>query len=523
MSYSSKTPITGTPDDEPQRAGSVGVYDLFNEQAKRNPDRLAIETNEHQLTYGALLNRVDRLSALLQQKGVKAGDRVAVLSENRSEYIEVHLASAKIGAIVACQNWRLTLSELKHCVDLVSPSLLIHSKLQEHLASDLEDIAIPRLTFGQEYETALTKTNPQQKTHDVPNEAGLIILYTSGTTGRAKAALISHRALIARMCVLNIDLKIDRDDAYLAWPPMFHMGGTEHSLSTLMMGGAVVVSQGFNADYMADVISRHRLGWLLLVPATFDRLREAMKRLGTSVKGVKAVGAMADLLPKSTIVEITTLFNAPFFNTFGATETGLPPASGQLIPPGIFPERLSKELSSLCQMRIVGKDGEDVQDGEVGEAMVRGPTLFSGYWAAPETNTRDFQGGWFRMGDLFRKNSDATVDFVGRAKYLIKSGGENIYPAEIENVLLSDPRVSDAIVVRKPDTQWGEVPVAVVANLDRTVNKDDLSQLCRKHLAGYKQPREILLVDFEQLPRNSNGKIIREDLEKWLKDKHWHL
>ncbi len=520
VDYSQKTTTTGTLDDDINRSGSLGVYDLFQKEARRHPDGLAIETISHQLTYGQLLDRVDRLAALFQQKGIETGDRIAILSENRSEYIEVHLASAKIGAIVACQNWRLAPGELKHCIDLVSPSLLIYSELQDHIISNLDNISIPQLTFGRKYETALMDVTPQQTSHEVPGEAGLIILYTSGTTGPAKAALISHRALIARMCLLSIDLKIDDGDSYLAWPPMFHMGGTEHSLSTLMMGGAVVVSQGFDADYMADVISRHRLGWLMLVPGTFDRLKEAIKRLNTSVKGIKAVGAMADLLPKSTIVEMTNFFNAPFFNTFGATETGLPPASGQLIPPGVFPETLSKELSSLCLMRIVGKDNQDVQDGEVGEALVRGPTLFSGYWSDPETNARDFVGGWFRMGDLFRKNADNTVDFVGRAKYLIKSGGENIYPAEIENVLLSDPDVSDAVVVRKPDAQWGEVPVAVVARSDQSLNRDHLSQLCRSHLAGYKQPREIHFVDFDELPRNSNGKIIREEIEQWLGEKH---
>jgi len=252
------------------------------------------------------------------------------------------------------------------------------------------------------------------------------------------------------------------------------------------------------------------------VPATVDPLIEAVKRLGVIPKGIKVVGCMADLLPKATIVELTTVMHAPFFNTFGSTETGLPPASGHLIPPGIYPDNLSKRMSSMCSMRIVDENGIEVPAGVAGQALVKGPTLFSGYWGAFEVNKRDFDGGWFRMGDLFRRNEDGSVEFAGRAKYLIKSGGENIYPAEIERVLLSDPRIADAVVVRKPDPKWGEVPVAVLARATADLSQSDVEQLCRREMAGYKRPKEVRFVNFDELPRSSTGKIQREDVEKWL-------
>ncbi|HLJ64901.1 MAG TPA: long-chain fatty acid--CoA ligase, partial [Stellaceae bacterium] len=152
-------------------------------------------------------------------------------------------------------------------------------------------------------------------------------------------------------------------------------------------------------------------------------------------------------------------------------------------------------------------------DGEPGELAFRGPTLFSGYWRAPEANAKDFRGGWFHMGDVFVRNPDATLDFVDRRKYLIKSGGENIYPAEIERVLLSHPRIADAVVVRKPDPRWGEVPVAFVVRRDERLSAEEVVASCRGRIAGYKMPKEVRFVSDAELPRSTTGKIKRHELE----------
>jgi fatty-acyl-CoA synthase len=228
------------------------------------------------------------------------------------------------------------------------------------------------------------------------------------------------------------------------------------------------------------------------------------------------MGAMADLVPPHQIAEITTLLGAPYVNTFGATETGLAPATADLVPIGTAPTDLAKRQSSFCEVRLVGSDGEEVEDGLPGECAVRGPTLFSGYWRAPEVNAVDFRGGWFHMGDVFVRRPDGRLAFVDRAKYMIKSGGENIYPAEIERVLLADPRVDDAVVVRRSDPQWGEVPVAVVASNHESLTAELLTARCRETLAGYKCPKEIRFVAFEALPRSTTGKIQRHEVEVWF-------
>ena len=174
------------------------------------------------------------------------------------------------------------------------------------------------------------------------------------------------------------------------------------------------------------------------------------------------------------IAEVTELLQAPYLNSFGSTETGLPPATRALIAVGEIPLRLSKQQSAFCQVRLVDASDQDVAPGEPGELAIRGATLFSGYWQAEETNARDFRGGWFHMGDVFRRNDDGTLDFVDRAKYMIKTGGENVYPAEIERVLMSDTRITEAAVVRVADHKWGEVPVAFVSCRDASVTEADL-------------------------------------------------
>ena len=319
------------------------------------------------------------------------------------------------------------------------------------------------------------------------------------------------------MTALRLDMRVTEQDGFVAWAPMFHMGSTDQLLGALMSGATVHVVDGFHAETIVDIMEHNLIGWMLLMPGSIEPVVDILKSSNRRPKGIRAVGAMADLLPKALIAELSGLTGAPFLNSFGSTETGLPPTSSALIAPGTIPESLSKRKSSMCDLRLVDAEGNDVPDGEPGDAAVRGPTVFSGYWGADATNARDFKDGWFRMGDLFRRNADGSYDFVDRAKYLIKSGGENIYPAEIERVLLADPRVSDAAVVRTKDDKWGEVPVAFISRKDEALTEADVEALCRTALAGYKRPKQVHFIPFEEFPRSTTGKIQRHELEARLK------
>jgi fatty-acyl-CoA synthase len=285
-----------------------------------------------------------------------------------------------------------------------------------------------------------------------------------------------------------------------------------------MSGGTVVVVDGFDRARLAEVVAERALGWLLLMPGMVGAFAAELRARNVRPRGVKVCGVMADLVPPSEIAAITTLLGAPYANTFGATETGCPPCSSSLLAVGEVPTKLSKRQSPYCEVRLVDPDDRDVPIGTPGELCMRGPTLFSGYHLADEANAHDFRGGWFHMGDVFVRNADGSLDFVDRVKYLIKSGGENIYPAEIERVLLSDPRVADAGVVRRRDATWGEVPVAFVARRDDSLDEGTLFALCRAQLAGYKQPKEIRFIPFDAFPRSASGKVQRHELEKLFED-----
>ena len=347
-------------------------------------------------------------------------------------------------------------------------------------------------------------------------EDGLVVLYTSGTTGLPKGAVVSHRAMIARALVFSSELNIARDDTFVAWAPLFHMASTDHGLATLLRGGTVAVVDGFQIEPLLSALQRHRIGWFVLIPGIIERFIAGFRAQRASVKGVRTCGAMADLVPPHVLAEVTDLLQAPYVNSFGSTETGLPPATRNLIPVGAVPSSLSKEQSAFCEIKLVDSADNEVATGIPGELAIRGPTLFSGYWQAQETNERDFCGGWFHMGDVFRRNDDGSLDFVDRAKYMIKTGGENVYPAEIERVLMSDPRITEAAVVRVPDTRWGEVPVAFVSRRDATITEADLLGLCRRDLAGYKCPRQFQFIDFSEFPRSTSGKVQRHELEARL-------
>jgi acyl-CoA synthetase (AMP-forming)/AMP-acid ligase II len=499
-------------DSLPTRAGSIAtVGELFSICASLSARSIAIEYRDRRISYGELLDRVRRASALLAAQGLRRGDRVALLSRNRPEYFEIELAAANLGIITACLNWRLSPRELAYCVDLVSPKLII---FEPDLGASLRlDGGCPQLELGTQYERLLAQQDSRGLPATAQPEDGLVILYTSGTTGLPKGAVISHRAMITRALVFTSELGIIPSESFVAWAPLFHMASTDHGLATLLRGGTVVIIDGFQIEPLLEAIGSHRIGWLVLIPGMVEALVEGMRTGRTIAKGVRVCGAMADLVPPHAIAAATDLIKAPYLNSFGSTETGLPPATRDLIPIGVAPTRLSKRQNAFCEVKLVDPGDNEVPPGSPGELAIRGGTVFSGYWQADEVNAHDFRGGWFHMGDVFRRNEDGTLDFVDRAKYMIKSGGENVYPAEIERVLLTDKRITEVAVVRARDPRWGEVPVAFVSCRDDSLTEADLVELCRRDLAGYKRPREFHFIGFADFPRSTSGKVQRHELE----------
>ena len=501
----------------PMVAGAAPtVGELFRAGAQIRSASTAIEYQGRQISYGQLLDRVQRATSMLASRGLRRGDRVALLSHNRPEYFEVELAAANLGVMTACLNWRLSQRELAYCIELVSPKLMI---VEQELVGNLGAPAVESrevIEIGPHYERLLQQQTGRPAPILADSEDGLVILYTSGTTGLPKGAVISHRAMVMRALMFGAELSISPRDCFVAWAPMFHMASTDQGLATLLRGGTVVMIDGFQVEPLLAAVHQYRIGWLVLIPGMVEAFTAALKAQATTVKGVGICGAMADLVPPHAIAEVTELLQAPYLNSFGSTETGLPPATRALIPVGEIPARLSKQQNAFCQVKLVDSSDNEVAPGMPGELAIRSATLFSGYWQAEETNARDFRGGWFHMGDVFRRNEDGSLDFVDRAKYMIKTGGENVYPAEIERVLMSDTRITEAAVVRATDQKWGEVPVAFVSCRDETVTEAHLLELCRRDLAAYKRPRQFQFIDFSEFPRSTSGKVQRHELEARL-------
>jgi acyl-CoA synthetase (AMP-forming)/AMP-acid ligase II len=506
---------TTNPVDAVLRAGNLTVGEVLVVQARKSPQATALVDGKKSIDFATLNDRVNRLAHVLAERGVGRGTRVAVLSENRSEYIEAAFAAAKLGAILCALNWRLARAEMVHCISLVQPTIVLMSpRFEEKLAES--GWSGPVIRIDADYEALLKDAENAELPVVAEPEDGLLIVYTSGTTGFPKGALISHRAEMARMDFSRIDGDLEAGDNFIAWAPMFHMVSIEHSIHVLGLGGKVFIIDGAKIPEMVDCIEAEKQWWVVVLPGMVDELIEELKRRNTVPAGVKRVGCLPDLIPGKGVSEVSRLLRAPFWNTFGSTETGMIPFSGGLIPAGAQPD-LAKSNNSMCTWRLVDEDDNEVPRGQPGEVAVRAPTMFSGYWNAAETTAKDFRGGYFHMGDIFVELPDGRFRYVDRSKYLIKSGGENIYPLEIERVLHSDPGVIEAVVVRKKDDRWGEVPVAFVAVEGDHISADYLIALCRKSLSTYKAPREIRFVkSAEEFPRSTSGKVQRQLVELWL-------
>ena len=506
--------------DALHQATWLDPFALFERQVILRPTAVAVESRRLTLDYAELSARADRLAAQLASRGVQEGERICILGENDPDFLVLSVAALRLGACVAALNPRLAVPELLHCIRLVTPRVLMvtprqaprlagHGALAAHVMSYGDGTALDQLLAEAGGELA-----PARATRDP--DGTQFIIYTSGTTGLPKGAMISRRAMLARLMVYVLDYGVDGDDTFLAWSPLCHMASIELGFGTLLLGGKVVVLDGADLPEIATRLETERLSNLIFFPGMVEQAIAFLRERRPRVRSLKKFGALADLHTPADIAALTGLLGVPFTNTFGSTETGMPPLSAGRLSPGIVPSDFGKVPSSLCEVRLVDDHGAPVPTGKTGELVMRGPTLFSGYWAAPEATREAFRSGWYHSGDMFRLRADGRYDYVDRRKYLIKSGGENIYPAEIERVVMQHPAIADAVVVRRPDARWGEVPVLVAVPRDEPPAATDLLSLCERELAAFKRPKSVFFLAADKVPRSATGKVVRAEVEAWV-------
>ena len=479
------------------------------------------------MTFEQLDRESSRLANGLAGLGVTRRHAVGVLAENRIEYGLTLYACAKLGAMAATLNWRLSADELASALRLAAPAVVLvsarHRALFESVRPHLDFIQhvvlldeTPDARDEVSYSAMLLLAAETDPTIDVDPEDVVSLVYTSGTTGRPKAAMISQRAILARATVMAADMGLHEDEAFIAWAPMFHMVSSDYLMIMGILGGKCVIVPGFDPEMLVDILNREPVGWLTLMPGAIEPVIEEMRRSGRQPERLRLVGSMADLMSVDLIAEATTVLQAPYFNSFGSTEVGTLPSSNSTIPIGVRPTRLSKRQSAFCDVRLVAEDGSDTPIGQPGEMLLRAPTMFTGYLSNPSATAQVFAGGWYHSGDVMVRNPDGTLDFLDRSRYMIKSGGESIYPAELERVLRTHPAVTEAVVIKARDDRWGEVPWACVAVRDGEVGADDLIAYTTDRLARYKRPRRVIVLRLDEFPRSETGKVIRQELERRL-------
>jgi malonyl-CoA/methylmalonyl-CoA synthetase len=450
------------------------------------------------LTFGELDARAARMARALIGRGVTRGDRVMVHLANRVEFIDLFLACVRLGAIFVPANVLYRERELAHMVADAEPRVVVTSAGDVGLFPDPASCVHAGVLAG---EAAALPADPIRLPLDGRDPAAIV--YTSGTTGRSKGAVLSHDNFAANAANLVTCWRMTSDDRYLAVLPLFHVHGLGNGVCAWLASGCLMrLATRFEAPRAAGLFASFRPTLFFGVPTIYVRLLElpepAAREIGRHARLFVSGSAP---LPAQVLEQFRQRFGHTILERYGMSETLMlasNPYAGERRPGSVgFP------LPGVS-LRIVDGEGNDVADGDVGEVQVRGSNVFDGYWRNPEATAAAFAGGWFRTGDLATRSDDGYLTLRGRATDLIISGGFNIYPREIEELLLEQPGVREAAVVGAPDERRGEVPVAYVVP-DDGFDETALRDACSRSLASFKRPRAFVCVD--SLPRNALGKV----------------
>ncbi|HVA79650.1 MAG TPA: long-chain-fatty-acid--CoA ligase [Candidatus Binataceae bacterium] len=475
---------------------------------------------ENRLTFGDTLDRVDRLSrALAHDLGVRQGDRVAMLLHNRPEFIEIYWAVIELGAVIVPVNFRLQAREIAYILNDSGASILLaepeFAEMFGTLRAEvpaLREIVELGARFGlpSSYETLIAASEGPPPRPLIDERDPCSLLYTAGTTGFPKGAIRTHKAVMW-YSLLGLQ-RVGPGSSYLAVPPMFHIGGQEvWIMLSAMRGGKIVLLRNFNPHEVLDAIERERISTAFIPPAIgigmLHALREKPRDLSSLHNWLSASAPLPEHVRHEALEKLPGL---RFSNGLGMTEAGgIAGLSGDdaMRKPSTCVGRPSPTVG----IRIVGEDDHDLPLGEIGEIVIRSPQIVEGYWNKPEATAEANRNGWFHTGDAGCFDADGHLHVLDRIKDMVITGGENVYAAEVENVLFGMPEVLEAAIIGLPDPKWGEAVTAVVVlRPGQSVDEPTIISRSRQQLAHYKVPRRVIFVS--ALPRNAMGKVLKRDL-----------
>lgn len=482
--------------------------------ARRTPGKVALAEGTRTLTYQELVDRINRVANVLVAKGVAHGDRVALMAPNCLEFIEIVCGISEIGAAAVMANPRLTDTELAYiCNDSESRFLIVHESLKE-VARDTElDTVEQVILIGDEYADLLSQARPAPPQANVEEWDVFCISYTAGTLGRPKGALLSHRSRALTFFGMATEYGcFSSDDRALAIAPLFHGGGFAFATAPIYFGGFCEIAHRFEPEQTLALMGEREITNTFMVPTHFNGIFALDAGVLARRKPPMLTTIISNAAPLSQAAKerIVAYFGEGVLHeTYGSTEGGI--VTNLRPPDQLRKQRCVGQAFPCTLVKLLDEEGNEVSVGEVGELFSHSPYLFNGYWKQPEVTQAALRDGWFSAGDLAVFDEERYVYLVDRKNDVIISGGVNIYPREIEEVLMAHPAVAEAAVVGVKDEYWGEAVVAFVSpRPHHEVVPADLLAFCSRTLARYKLPKQVRFLP--ALPRNAAGKVLRREL-----------
>jgi len=493
------------------------LADMIRRNATQFPERTAFVMDGRRITHRAYQERIARLAGGLAAHGVGAGDRVGVLAQNCLEFADLYGAAAWLGAILLPVNWRLSAEEIAYVLGDGAPRLVVagaeYQELLAGLAPRLSSVTgwfalgEPRGSF-QSF-ARLTSAMPAGANVNARPQDGYVIIHTAAVDGRPRGALLSHGGLIAASLQLGQMWALGDSDVNLGVLPLFHLAGLGMMLAVQQFGGTSAIVAKFDAEAAGRLIAAERATILAEFAPMLGGILDKAKETGADLSSLRAVTGLDS---PDTIKRFEAACpSARFWAAYGQSETcGFVTMSRFAERPGS-----AGRPAPLMRVAVVDELDQELAAGAVGEIVVRGPMVFNGYWNRAEDNAVTFRNGWHHTGDMGRFDADGYLWYAGRspAKELIKPGGENVYPAEVEKTLREHPAIADAVVIGVPDAQWGEAVKAVcLCRPGLSVAAEELIEFVGSRIARYKKPKHVVFVD--RLPLAPNGSVDRTQVKQ---------
>ena len=499
------------------------VADWIAHQTYVGADRLATVdlASDRRFSYGQMNDRVGALAAYMKAEGIQPGDRVGFLAFNSTDILDIIFATWRIGAISLALNFRLTSNELAYIVNDAGARMIFFDTALNKTVEGLKPlvpvsryVALDGLGGDTEFEKIIRTTVPLYERVPQVLSDQCMLMYSSGTTGNPKGVIFTHGMVLYALLNGLPASQMTAGSVSLAMMPLFHVGGLNVTcLPFLWLGGVTAVVRNFDPVQALDFIGGRELGvtHTLGVPAMFNAMRMAPNIDTTDFSNMVCALAGGASVPQE-LVEWWYKRGLVIQDGYGMTESA---ASNCMTPRDYVPTKIGTSGKSLIftEMKIMSASGEELPDGEVGEIWMRGPTITPGYWNNDKANADSFHDGWFKSGDLAIKDENGCFIIQDRSKDMYISGGENVYPAEVEGILFRHEAVQDVAVIGLPDEKWGEVGCAVVVlKPGATITVDDLRSHCDGLIAKYKWPASMATMDV--LPRNATGKVKKFELRE---------